>query len=146
MTNKHAQTNKLTADQAKAVEEETNKLRALADKQVLEQAEYLRKYISKDRNCQEVTRNHLLALLTPIDGICPGLKVKSFSISDANVRNQNRVNVTHEFHDALYDYLRSPESLLPKELRGFLDGGIVLEAPKDAAIDLMPLTGKTKVR
>lgn len=131
----------LTEKEVEGLNKEYPLLATKLETQTIEQTVFLRKHIAKDAKLSQAQRNRLDQVLEQ-----NGFKLKLFRVTDANVLQSSQVQVTYDIHDELYDYLRKPESELPRELRGFLDGGIVLDPKldKDAAEDLMPLTGKTR--
>jgi hypothetical protein len=137
---------KLNAAEAKAIEEEYHSLAVKLETQALEQCAHLRKCIAKDDKLSKAKQNMLLQLLEvdPVAGRCEGFHINVFRITDANVLQKPHVQVTYDIDDDLYAYLRQADSLLPKQLVGFLDGGTVLDANKATAEDPMPQTGKTK--
>lgn len=131
----------LTAAEVAALDSEYKRLVTLLETQTVEQVVFIRKQISSDPKLSKARANHLDQLLE-----LGGFKLKLFRITDANVLEENQVQVTYEIHDDLYDYLKQADSELPKQLRGFLDGGTLIDPKqnKDTAEDPMPLTGKTK--
>jgi len=138
---------KLTETQTKKLEKDYQAFIEAAHKQVSEQCEFLRKHIAKDKNLSDTQRAHLDRLLTPNeDNICPGFQLKLTRVTEANAMQAHNTQVTYEFHDDLFDYLRKPESELPRELRGFLAGGSIIDPKTNKPMmeDLAPLTGKTR--
>jgi len=140
MTNQQGSTARtLTEEEVAAVEKEYHQLAVKLETQTIEQREFLKREVLKDKNISDAKRNHLTQLLD--EG---GFKMSVFRITDANVLQKPHVQVTYDIHDDVYAYLRQPESTLPKRLIGFLEGGAVLDTNKATAEDLMPQTGKTK--
>ena len=130
---------RLTDTEVAALDGEYKQLATQVETQTLEQQEFLRKEIQKDPNLNDAQRNRLCQVLDS-----KGFRLALFRITDANAVQQPHVQVTYDIDDELYDYLTRAESLLPKRLVGFLDGGTLLGLNKATAEDLAPMTGKTK--
>ncbi len=139
---------KLTDTEVAKLDKEYKELIPLLLKQIREQVETMRAEIPKDKHLTDEKRQHLMQLLymDPETGVCNAFKLALFRVTDANALQKSQIQVTYDIHDDVYDYLRGPISTLPKKLRGFLDGGSVIDPKTNKALmeDLGPQTGKTK--
>jgi len=115
-------------------------LKDSVETQCIEQVRFLRKEIYNDSRLSLEAKNHLLGGLN--NG---GFKVSLFRVTDKNADRKLVVQVVYAIDDDLLAYLSKPKDQLPESLVDFLKGGITLES-KATAVDLMPQTGKTKVR
>lgn len=134
-------TRALTDQETLIIDKEYKLLVTKLETQTAEQCAFLRRQISDDPNINGETRNRLVQV---VDG--GGFKTKMFRITDANVMQKPHVQVTYDIHDELYAYLKRADSLLPRRLVGFLEGGIDVTKSEPIAVDTHPLVGKTKVR
>jgi hypothetical protein len=132
---------KLTDQEMAALGKEYPEFAEKVAKQTQEQIVFLRKHIAKDKKLDETQRDRLDRIL-----LQNGFKVVLFRMTDANVLQKMNVQVTYDIHDELYEYLRRPDSELPRELRYFLEGGSVIDPKtnKPLAEDPSPQTGKTR--
>lgn len=133
---------KLSDEELKTINSEHTDLLALAEKQTAEQRAYLALHIGSDTNADLGLRSRLVDMLTRGEGYV----VRMFRTTDANVMHQSTVQLTVDIDDELFLYLHRADNALPRELRGFLDGGIDTTAAsrQNVATDPNPLIGKTK--
>lgn len=129
----------LTDEEIRALNAEYHALAVRVETQCVEQIAFLRREIGNDKRLNTERINRLQQILD--EG---GFGVKLFRVSDANVLQKLNVQVVYEIDDDLDAYLRQADSLLPKRLVGFLEGGILLPESKATAVDVTPLVGKTK--
>lgn len=133
---------KLSDAELKLITNENAELYSLAEKQTAEQRAYLAKHIASDTNADVGVRSRLVDMLTRGEGYV----VRMFRTTDANALHKSTVELTVDVDDELFLYLHRADNVLPRELRGFLEGGIdtTTATATDAAKDLNPLLGKTK--
>lgn len=130
---------KLTDEEVAKLDAQQRLLKETVDKQCEEQVNTLMAEILRDPGLSLDETAKLAMILTH-----GGFKVGLFRVTDANVAKKLTVQVVYSIDDDLDAYLRKPAAQLPVALRGFLDGGIVLDVNKATAVDTMPQTGKTK--
>jgi hypothetical protein len=133
----------LTPNEVAALGEEYRQLVTQLETQTAEQVAFLRRNITSDPKLGHVKTNTLLHVLDH-----NGFKLAQFRITDKNALEKPQVQATYDIHDELYDYLKQADSELPRALRGFLDGGMLLDPKqnKPTAVERDPnsLTGKTR--
>lgn len=132
----------LTDKEVEVIDSEYKQLMAKLEVQAVEQREFLKTNIARDTKLEPEFRDRLVTMLASGAGYI----VRAFRVTDANALQKPHVQVTYDIDDDLYAYLKRPTSLLPRELRGFLDEGVDVtqHASQDAAVDTTPLIGKTR--
>lgn len=130
---------KLSDQETAAINTEYQALAVRVETQCAEQVAFLRREITTDLRLTTARINRLTQILDQ-----GGFKVSLFRMSDENALQKLSVQVVYAIDDELDAYLRQADSMLPKRLVGFLDGGVILPESKDAATDPSPLLGKTR--